>query len=289
MQPKPSDSGRIPQSTAKQRGKMNPGRPVPSGADRWLAVYAGIGTLLSAYLLAGSLTHTALYCPLGSGCDIVQSSRYATVFGIPVAALGMLYYAILLLLAIKPATATTRWRSAFPLAAAGLAASGVFVVIQQAAIHATCSLCVLSALLSATIFVYLVYSRPEGRRNQAWGWAAVLAVGAVMFLVSAYAASAPKAAVTDYATGLAKHLADSGVKFYGAFWCPHCRDQKAMFGKAAELLPYIECDARSPIGQPQVCAAAGIRAFPTWDIGGRRYEGVLSLEDLAKLSGYPPP
>ena len=76
---------------------------------------------------------------------------------------------------------------------------------------------------------------------------------------------------------------------YGAYWCPHCTDQKKMFGKAAGQLPYIECDRRSPIGKPAVCAAAGIRAFPTWDIGGKRYEGVLSLEELARLTGYAPP
>jgi uncharacterized membrane protein len=272
-----------------QRVSMHAGRPFRPGTDQLLAVFAGIGTLLSAYLLAGSLTRTALYCPLGSGCDIVQSSRYATVFGVPVAALGLLYYAIMLVLAIRPATTVERWTQAFPLAAASLAASGVFVVIQQTAIHATCSLCVLSALLTATIFFYLVYQRPAGRRNRTWGWAAAFTVGAAVFLAGAYAASAPKAAVTDYATGLARHLTNSGVKFYGAFWCPHCKDQKAMFVKAAGLLPYIECDPRSPVGQPQVCQAAGIRAFPTWDISDRRFEGVLSLEDLAKLTGYPPP
>lgn len=33
-----------------------------------------------------------------------------------------------------------------------------------------------------------------------------------------------------------------GAKFYGAFWCSHCYDQKVQFGaQAAELLPYVEC------------------------------------------------
>ncbi len=29
-----------------------------------------------------------------------------------------------------------------------------------------------------------------------------------------------------------------------------------------------------------------VRAYPTWLIGGRRYEGVLSLPRLAELSGF---
>ena len=39
----------------------------------------------------------------------------------------------------------------------------------------------------------------------------------------------------------AKCLGDKGAIFYGAFWCPHCQAQKALFGKSAKLLPYIEC------------------------------------------------
>ncbi len=44
-----------------------------------------------------------------------------------------------------------------------------------------------------------------------------------------------------------------------------------------------------PIGQPQVCLAHQIRAFPPWEIAGRRIEGVLSLKDLTRLFGYPQP
>ncbi len=42
---------------------------------------------------------------------------------------------------------------------------------------------------------------------------------------------------TDFATC----IKDSGAKFYGAFWCSHCQEQKAMFGKSSKLLPYVEC------------------------------------------------
>ena len=31
---------------------------------------------------------------------------------------------------------------------------------------------------------------------------------------------------------------------------------------------------------------ADVRAYPTWMIGGKRYEGVMSLERLAELSGF---
>ena len=38
---------------------------------------------------------------------------------------------------------------------------------------------------------------------------------------------------------LAQCINNSGAKFYGAFWCPHCQATKAMFGKSAKLLPYV--------------------------------------------------
>ena len=39
--------------------------------------------------------------------------------------------------------------------------------------------------------------------------------------------------------GVAQCLTEKGVKFYGAFWCPHCQNQKKMFGRSARLLPYV--------------------------------------------------
>jgi len=259
------------------------------GADLGLLGLSAAGLLLSAYLLWARAVHTSLYCPLGSGCDAVQSSRYAAVFGIPVALLGLVFYGVLFLLAARPLDPGRRLALALPAALAGVGASAVFTAVQRLAIRATCSLCVGSALLTIAITVLLLARRPRRIARSVWAWGGLAAVLAVAFLLWGYAASAPVSAEQTYAAGLAKHLAATGARFYGAYWCPHCTDQKTMFGHAASLLPYVECDPRSPAGQPGVCVAAGIRAYPTWDINGKRYEGVLSLADLARLSGYAPP
>jgi hypothetical protein len=43
-------------------------------------------------------------------------------------------------------------------------------------------------------------------------------------------------------TALAQCLADKGATFYGAYWCPHCNNQKLAFGsRASKKLPYVEC------------------------------------------------
>jgi hypothetical protein len=76
---------------------------------------------------------------------------------------------------------------------------------------------------------------------------------------------------------------------YGASWCPHCIEQKELFGASARWLPYVEC---SPGGQgtrqAAACAAAGIRQYPTWIIDGQRFQEVLTLPRLAELTAFKP-
>lgn len=87
--------------------------------------------------------------------------------------------------------------------------------------------------------------------------------------------------------GLAKHLQKLQVKMYGAFWCPYCTKQKELFGKQAFTnIQYIECDPRGTNARPDLCRKAGVRAFPTWEIKGKKYEGMLTLQQLAAISDY---
>lgn len=88
-------------------------------------------------------------------------------------------------------------------------------------------------------------------------------------------------------------IKDSGAKFYGAFWCPHCQNQKAMFGSSAKLLPYIECSTPDGKSQLKVCTDAGIKGYPTWDfLSGTstiRESGEVSLDRLSELTSCPLP
>ncbi|HEY3249038.1 MAG TPA: vitamin K epoxide reductase family protein [bacterium] len=261
----------------------------PRIRDWWLVALGAAGVVLSVYLLVVRAAHAPTYCPLGSGCDIIQSSRYAAVFGIPVAAFGLGYYVVMLVLGARTMEPVRRWAVAVPVALAGLAASLVFTVTQEAVIRATCSLCVLSALLTLGIALRLLFRRPARAPGITWAWGTLAAAVSIALLLGGYAVSAPPIAGAVYAEGLAKHLAASGAVFYGAYWCPHCADQKAMFGPAAKYLPYVECDPRGTRADPQLCAAKQVKGFPTWEIAGQRLEGVVSLGELARLSGYPPP
>ena len=89
---------------------------------------------------------------------------------------------------------------------------------------------------------------------------------------------------------LAEHLTSIGAKKYGAWWCPHCHSQQALFGKDAfAKITYIECDPEGQNAQPTACQTAGVASYPSWDINGTLYPGVQPLENLAEISGYDGP
>lgn len=75
---------------------------------------------------------------------------------------------------------------------------------------------------------------------------------------------------------------DQKAIFYGAFWCPHCQDQKRVFGNAAGDLPYVECSTPDGNGQTTVCQQKQIVSYPTWEFAdGRRESRILTVSELA--------
>ncbi len=84
----------------------------------------------------------------------------------------------------------------------------------------------------------------------------------------------------------AQCLKSKGAVFYGAFWCPHCQDQKSLFGSSAKYLPYVECSTADSNGQLQVCIDQKIEVYPTWKFSdGSKQEGGLTLQELSEKLG----
>lgn len=120
-------------------------------------------------------------------------------------------------------------------------------------------------------------------RRALWG------LGLTALVLSVGCTRTPPAAESSYEAQLANHLSSSGAKMYGAYWCPHCAEQKELFEAGAEQLPYIECDPSGEAAQPQICVDKGVQGYPTWEINGQLYPGTQSIDTLAELSGYPLP
>jgi thiol-disulfide isomerase/thioredoxin len=90
--------------------------------------------------------------------------------------------------------------------------------------------------------------------------------------------------------GVAQCLKDKGAVFYGAFWCPHCQEQKRMFGNSAKLLPYVECSQPDGKTQTQICIDKSIQSYPTWEFAdGSRLSGEQTPQVLADKAGCEMP
>ena len=86
----------------------------------------------------------------------------------------------------------------------------------------------------------------------------------------------------------ARCLTERGVKMYGAWWCPHCVEQKEAFGASFEYAPYVECGIKGQTkGQAQVCKDESVQHYPTWQFPptGERVERVFTLQELSDRTG----
>ena len=89
--------------------------------------------------------------------------------------------------------------------------------------------------------------------------------------------------------GFAQCITNSGAKFYGAFWCPHCAEQKDLFGTSVKYLPYIECSTPDGNSQLPICTSAGITGYPTWVFPDNSRGSVMSLQELSQKTNCPLP
>lgn len=211
------------------------------------------------------------------------------------------------------------WLLIFAGATAMIVFSGYLVYLMSFKIGAFCIYCLLSAICSVALFVVTLMGRTWEDVGQLFFTGIVVGMVALIGTLGVYAATdkasqqqlsqeetgiiqepttAPKAPIGWEITTisgqaeieLARHLTKVGVKEYVAYWCPHCYEQKQLFGKEAYAeINHVECTPDGLNGQPQTCQDAGIEGFPTWQIKGKLVSGVKTLEELADLTDYKGP
>ena len=118
----------------------------------------------------------------------------------------------------------------------------------------------------------------------------IIVIGIVVGMRFIISSTATSSKYTD----LVKCMADKDVKFYGAFWCPHCQEQERSLDMSrAELETaglYIECSTPDGNSQTQVCIDKKVASYPSWDFGdGVLITGELKVEELAEKSSCPLP
>jgi uncharacterized membrane protein len=300
-------SSRLSERLAGQRRRPDSGR-------RWvrvaMAVLATIGAIdtgaitLKRWGLIGPLT-----CPGGAeACDKVLNSAWGSLFGQPLSLFGCLAYLAVLLLALLPLVLKGEARSAIAetsrwgllLFSTGMAVFSLLLMgVMVFKIQAICAFCVLSALLSVSLFVLALLAGDWEDRGQLI-FRSVLVGLAVGVIGLGWATSVDRPAdlgkgvpipVTSESTpatlALAQHLTSGGARMYSAYWCPHCHEQKELFGKQATAkLTIIECAPDGRNSQTALCESKKIQGYPSWEINGKLDSGVKSLQELALRSGF---
>ncbi|MBZ8181219.1 vitamin K epoxide reductase family protein [Oscillatoria salina] len=278
-------------------------------------------------LTGGEVTCAADAAASASSCNDVLNSPYATVFGLPLSLFGFLAYTSMSVFALGPIAmkgeGNKRLKNQLEnwtwlLLLAGATSMSVFssylMYILTTEIQAVCLYCIGSALFSLSLLILTVIGREWEDFGQIFFTGTLVAMVTLVGTLGVYSGinspevtSSSGQTVIPVATtqpvppygweitttsgeaeiALANYLTEIGVKNYGAFWCPHCYEQKQLFGKKAFAeIDYIECDPRGVNPQQEVCQATGIKSYPTWEIKGQLYPGVKTLDELAELSDY---
>ena len=127
-----------------------------------IRIAAIIGLLDSLYLAYVKLAHTEIYCTPGLGdCDVVNASRWSTLWGIPLGVYGVAGFGVILLISLfgqKLKTLSTYSDLVlFALSLGGFFFSLYLTYIQLFILRGICQCCLLSALMMTVIFIVSVY------------------------------------------------------------------------------------------------------------------------------------
>lgn len=148
-----------------------------ANVDSWLwwgsMITAGIGLLDSIYLTLIKVGNTTpALCQPGGGCDIVNSSPYSEIFGIPIALLGAgAYLVFMLALVVERRQPGYREYSVifqFGIALIGVLYSAYLTYLELAVIHAICPYCIVSAICQVILLgitTYRLVKYPTSEEN----------------------------------------------------------------------------------------------------------------------------
>ena len=261
----------------------------------------------------------SLSCPgVNKGCEAVLNSPWGTLikndqYDIPLSFAGLLTYSTILLIVLilslkiispKQKIYKSFWWLLYLISCGSSVFSILLISIMIIKIKSFCFFCLLSAILSFSIFILTIIGARFDNRETMFYRGLIIAftvlIGGLIWSNQVDPARAneinlPKENISPPITtvssiekiNFAKFLNDNNIVMYSAYWCPHCNDQKQLFGKkAVEELIIVECAKDGKNNQYKLCQEKGIEGFPSWEINNQIYSGTMSLNELAEMTNY---
>ena len=261
----------------------------------------------------------SLSCPgVNKGCDAVLNSPWGTLINndqlnIPLSFAGLLTYSailfIVLILSLKIISPKQKiyrglWWLLYLISCGSSVFSFLLITIMVIKIKSFCFFCLLSAILSFSIFILTIIGARFDNRETMFYRGLIIAftvlIGGLIWSNQVDPARAKEINLSNERVSpkittvssqekidFAKYLSNKNIVMYSAYWCPHCNDQKQLFGKqAVEELIIVECAKDGKNNQYKLCQEKGIEGFPSWEINNGIYSGTMSLDELAKMTNY---
>ena len=250
---------------------------------------------------------TSLSCPgIENSCETVLNSPWGTLFEnnqiiIPLSFAGFItYMSILILVLLESFTKRRTATFLFNISLASTIFSFLLIYIMFFKIQAYCFFCILSAILSTSI---CLISATQIKLNFSYIGIIISTVLIAGLIWSNYVDPSNNAIDVKQLTenespnlttssstqkiNFAKFLSESNIVMYSAYWCPHCHDQKQLFGKeAVKELKVVECAKNGKDSEYELCQTKGIRGLPSWEINGEIISGTRDLNELATKTDY---
>ena len=141
-------------------------RSSPNKRQSAICLLAALGSIDALYLTLIKVTGAKAACAGMGDCEAVNASIYSEIAGVPVAALGLIMYTIIGILAWleahRPAVTEKLQLAVFGIAFAGMIVSVWLTYVAIEILQAICPYCVISAILISAIFALSVIGLVRG-------------------------------------------------------------------------------------------------------------------------------
>ena len=256
-----------------------------------ISAFSLVGFVIMAYLTYIHFSQAKSFCDLSEtdSCDVVTTSLYSEIFGLPVSILGLGYFGLTLLLTLFNRSKGV-FQIIFFLTLFVLIPSYYLTAVEAFVIKAFCILCETSKLLMLAILV-MSFVAMKQKASIVFRMAIPIVLAGFVAAGVTYFAQNAKTTTKDH-TPFVEALNEKGVVYYKSVRCTNCKRQEALLGEAYTKLNQVECHPEGINPQVELCLAKKIDHTPTFiiEVDGvevKRIVGLQSLENLADFAGVP--
>jgi uncharacterized membrane protein len=260
-----------------------------------ISIIALLGLAIMVYLTYIHYANASSFCDISEtvSCDVVTTSIYSEVFGIPVSVTGIGFFAVVILL-MWFSKSKQVYHTTFFLTLFVLMPSLYLSLLEATVIGAWCPLCETSKVLMVGILIAAFIGAKHVQKITAQMMIPVVIAGVVAAGVMYFAQTGT--VVEEDHSELVACMNDAGVTYYKSFKCSNCKRQEKLLGDAYSALRSVECHPDGPGGSADLanfCLSKNVTHTPTFILeqDGEeidRVVGLQSIDALAEFAGCEP-